>query len=250
MWCDICNLNVRGKGKEMKKHKQTQKHRLHKSKSLFRSHLKAKGERAKREYKEKEQQKSEPKEKVDPAAFIVKADVLEEGKEPLSQTTWRKIFDFGNNKIFYENQLTGQRFENKPFGLEDENIDTVAIDESGPYVTNHWEEVHEREKVFGSDQDMLLDRKKETEQNRLIHLDDKMERQWYESGNDINKAVNELLKTGKRETRSDRFDKLETLARLNFETSFVPATNEVELVTNTMAKKPDFSVFKKRRIKK
>jgi hypothetical protein len=84
-------------------------------------------------------------------------EINQEKAQELKESIWKKVFDFVEDKIFYLNTLTNQKYEKRPMGLEeeDEEMEKVII---GPenvarIIKNEWEEVpvynqdYEEEKV-------------------------------------------------------------------------------------------------------
>ena len=203
------------------------KHKKNHSKLLLRKHLKAKAELSKEEFKKHGPQQPEPEKQAEKERieFVVKKDIFEENEESLSKKTWKRLMDFGSNKIIYENTLTGQQYETKPFGLREEDLETIAYDNSTPVVTNKWEEVKEEEdRVFhekpheaGEQEDL------ETHEKVLLKKDAIMEENWEKSNGDMRQAIRNLINTNS-ETDTDKFELLEKLAykNLNLRKATIP----------------------------
>ena len=87
----------------------------------------------------------------------------------LEASIWKKVFDFAEDKVYYLNSLTNQKFEERPVGLqeEDDQMEKVVI---GPQnvarvIKDEWEEVpvyrpegreEARAEEQGGDQDLYL----------------------------------------------------------------------------------------------
>ena len=82
----------------------------------------------------------------------------EETAQNLKTSVWKKVFDFQQNTIYYQNSLTRKMFPTRPMGLTDQDeaqMEKIILgpDNSAPVLTNNWEVVEVNEEIASNQED-------------------------------------------------------------------------------------------------
>jgi hypothetical protein len=249
IFCEECNLFVRGSAKDFKEHKKTQKHKKNHERFILNKHLEAKSnkklnieefllKKEKKEEKEKTTQKEQIMTKLDLKQELDKVRHLNNEK-----VIWRKVVDIGKNKILYENLITGKLQEETPFGLDADNIPIIGIDHVIPHVSENWQEIDNNVNFIEQNKEFKYQHEKDKERN-LMKKNEKIDDLWEKGKNNIKHAVSIFLNN--KDDFDDKFEKLEFLAKKNVELEIKKEKEELASGNDNI----NHNLFRKRKIRK
>lgn len=227
--CEDCKVVIRGDKGEIQDHFSSTRHKQNHEKSLKEKRKESQKEdkhaalkktnfiKRKILAKEKELNKDSSQTELNKDVFYSKKDMSDLVSESANKfnKVWRRILDFNQNKIIYENQLTGEQTESLPLGIIEADLETIAINSDDQDKVLKWEEVPAEETYYNKyaesnrqiDSENFLQREIETE------FEINMLETLAENGNEVGKAIYESIKKCK--DPSEKFEKLGNLAHSN-----------------------------------
>jgi hypothetical protein len=237
-FCSDCKILVRGSPREVKEHFTSFRHKQNHEKSIKEKRKVAQAENKYAHLKEKKPKPQQEPESGDapkpsdepPSARQVfekdikgnqvfskqdMMDLINEG-DAQQKSVWRKVLDFAQNSIYYENLLTGDKSETLPFGVIDSELEVYAFDDD-PLQKREmagWTEVVPEDRFFDrvvDDNDNIIDSKMNMMSQAHQELDDKMDEIFERNKGDIRQSVKELLNTAGGQV--SKFELLENLAK-------------------------------------
>lgn len=281
-FCSDCKILVRGSPREVKEHFTSLRHKQNHEKAIKEKRKTAQAENKHAHLKEKKPKapadvEATPKPSDEPptARQIFEKDVkgnqvfskqdmmdlINEG-ETQQKSIWRKVLDFGNNTIYYENLLTGDKSDTLPFGVIDSELEVYAFDDdplqSGAMAK--WTEVAPEERFFDrvvNEDEEIIDPAMNMMSQAHQELDEKMEQIFERNKGDIRQSVKDLLDSAG--SQANKFELLENLAKQKVSLDLSKRNVKVtDKITNQLTNEPSTqpkpeeiaSLFRKKKIEK
>ena len=259
--CDDCSISFRGTPQQIKDHFSSPKHKKNHEKKLKEKRKEAQNENKHSGLKktnfirnkliEREKQLNSNKEVRldDPGKMVSKKEFGELFNKKLNETNkvWRRVLDFQQNRVIFENILTGEQTNVLPFGMIESELETNVLMSSEDHLEkNKWSEIqpedtfNERHK-FDATQTVenFLHREIQTE------FEVNMMESFEKNGGDVGRAINEQILETKDPV--EKFQKLANLAQSNLLFN-LEKKRDLSIPTERFERDRNNLMFRKRKI--